>query len=268
MEYMIGNTRVKVTSWVYEGNANNVYMAKKNGDVGEECLLLEVKDKKISEGFAEIISGKNSCFSDSFGIGGKYYVTAPFREARNIFNFIYSEEAGIDSVINICRNILVKIQEINLPYPILFIILKKGKINIDRNRDIYFTYDLDLSLLDKDMGEKSCAKEYGYIVEKLLDRSEYEEYAITTIIRGKNKRGGYISFQDISCDLENKELIKIKKVFFGRIKGFVTRNKNSIVKLIVILSIIFIGAAAVIMVSEMAFETGRFDVIGTENLEE
>lgn len=275
VKYEIDEKIIYVTGLLRTGKMNNILLARETTGgrskmakfQERDCILLEVENKEISKG----LSGMLWCYYNEslydFSGDGKYFIVAPYTMDRDIRKYMPALIQDSGDVFKVCRRLIDKISELSLPIPLIYIILRERKINIDKCRDIYFTYDLDLSKLDVNKNEAHCANECAALLEEILISNNCENYGITKLIKIKNKNGGYGSFAELALDWQEEGLFKkFDSGFLDKVKLYWLKYRKYIVRVVIILSVLSVIAAASMLFSKVVLRRGSFEYIGTERL--
>lgn len=271
MEYNVCENIVRETGCIFKGKVNEILAVenvsiKKGGF--DSYIIIKITDKEISKKLAAIPFKYMRKDFIPFSAGDNFCFLARDMQSREIGKYLnivaktYSEKAVI------CREILTRLKiALDIPYSIIYLMLKQKKLNLSDDKNIYFTYDIDFSEFDENIGERECAIECARIIEELLGDKEYEGYIIMNIIRRKNAQAAYNCYQDVIEDANDLlELGKPPEKHY-KLKRFFRKNKRIFAGILIGMCIVALLSAGIVFLINN-FDFGRItDVIGFEHLD-
>lgn len=281
MIYNAGEKKLNCIRKVLENEVVEVWVAQEidKDAEGEYNTLIIVKDHGTAKRLMKI-------WEDGFRTGresgGKmpagrdeFCIVYPYKKERPLHKFYGSESHSGKECEQICINLLVECISSGEAWPILYLILCQRQVHIEKDHSIFFGYQLDLTELNEEIGEKDCVVKCARMVlDMMQDTPEMEKTIGMNLIRKKLLKGGYSRFaelfRDIHMDAGAWKKVKLKE----RIKDFFQANKRRIIRILLIFSA-FLGVIALLMIfSQMIFGdipflrifTSTFETIGRESL--
>jgi hypothetical protein len=176
----------------------------------------------------------------------------------------------------IFKNIVLACMTAQVPYPLLYLVLKQKKFNLSEDYGISVDYCLDMSDFDELTGEEECLRECLSFILILSDDKQTDNYATYQVLSKRYMRGSYGSFLELYRDIESSDLILEKDTVFKRLKrvwGQYAKRLWLIIKLVLFV----VGIVAIILficeflfgdVPFMRIFINSFKVIGERNLAE
>ena len=161
MTFESQNTSYTVVSTLFSGAANCCYMARLSDDMdGRSFTVIAVKDhdviRTLMEASSKVSDPKDSPLVDAFTHGNDYVLVFPYRQQRPLDSFFVGESMSLNQVEEIGTNLLLSCISSALPYPMLYLLLEQGQINLSKDGGIFLTYIMDLSELDLKRNERDC----------------------------------------------------------------------------------------------------------------
>jgi hypothetical protein len=213
------------------------------------------------------------------------YVTC-FSQAEEIcFLFEYCPERSLSAFSEgqitsqavrerICVNIVLACLTSPLPYPLLYILLRQRHLHIEKDNTVYFTPYFDLSELQPQIGESACAAECVQILLEILQKRAGQPLKSYDLLRKKINTRSYQEFTELYRDIRITSLPEKNPKLFKRIRAFFARNKDTLFKALLVLSIAAAAIALVMLLSYLIFGnfplfklfTGSINEIGTEKI--
>ena len=173
MTFESQNSSYTVVSTLFSGEANCCYMARLSDDMGGRSFtIVAVKDheaiRTLMEAESKISTIMDSQLVDAFSYGNDYLLVFPYRQARPLDSFFVGEALSLPQVEEIGTNLLLACISASLPYPVLYLLLEQGQINISRDGGIYLTYVVDLKDMDIRKTERDCTVKCAQILRSIL----------------------------------------------------------------------------------------------------
>jgi hypothetical protein len=161
-----------------------------------------------------------------------------------------------------------------VPYPLLYLVLKQKKLNLSEDYGISVDYCIDMSAFDENTGEEECLRECLSFILILADEKGTDNYATYQVLSKRYMRGSYTTFLELYRDIENSDLMLEKDNIFRKLKrGWFQYGQR--LWLIIKLVLFVIGIVAIILficeflfgdVPFMRIFVNSFKVIGDRNL--
>ncbi len=279
MVYTSRKTQYTVVAVVSRNDTNDCYIAKRAGaEDGSQYTLIRIKDHETIRNFLEMYrragDSKGGPLQDSFSSGNDYMLVFPFRAERPLKDFFQGDDKTLSEVEEICINLVLACISSGVPFPLLYLILNQGKLNISRDGSIYPGYAVDLSQLDIKKGERDCAVECAQILLTLLEVKAEEKNISYTLLTKRTENRSYERFTELYRDLSIASAPTYKGNLLQRIRSFFIRNADmlfgilfwiclilAIVALCLLLSHTFVGD-----VPWLRLFFNSFKKIGTESM--
>lgn len=257
-----------------------------------KTLLWVVRDREIVQRLLGL--NGNKPWERVFSLGGAMCFELPYGPERPVSRFavlreqrpgkkrLYKKSSGkkrLEQKTLWLRIVSLCIVE-GLPYELLYLLLKKRRLQISREGEIYFSYDLDLADLPRKATEKDCT---SLCVEVLLElmqkRGRWEkEPSVSLLIRKKRERGMYKGFTQLYHDVSMYDPEPAcYKIWAAKARGLVLFREDvrrRLSRIALCLAVIVIVAAAVLFASQIVtgdvpflfLLRGAIQQIGTESM--
>jgi hypothetical protein len=173
---------------------------------------------------------------------------------------------------NVCINIVLSCLSSPLPYPLLYLLLDKAHINIQKDNSIFFTPYFDLSRLDPTIGESACAVKCVRLLIEILQRQNRKSCKSLVLLEKRVQSRSYKCFTEVYRDIKITAIPEKKPKLFKRLRAWWGRNKDILFKIILVMSVICVILALSMLLSYLIFGDsffsrlfgGSIDQIGTE----
>lgn len=184
--------------------------------------------------------------------GEQTRILFPYEEPRPLLRFYkgalcdWRERKRVyENLIEICKNQ-------NLPYPILYLLLKNRCLNIKNDGSISFHYNVSLYGLSWEKEESDCVLACAGLLLELMRQGDTEEKACYARIRKKYKKMIYQQFEELAEDLK---LLDGKRRFlpFVSLQKPTQRRIDKGFRVIFILVVILFAAAAALFIFQTIF---------------
>ena len=281
MTFESNNASYTVVSTLFTGEANCCYMARLSGDMeGRSFTIIAVKDhdviRTLMEASGKIDNIENSQLVDAFTYGNDYVLVFPYRQARPLVSFFVGESMSLSQVEEIGTNLLLACISASLPYPMLYLLLEQGQINLSKDGGIYLTYVVDLKDLDLRRNERDCTVKSAQILRAILATKEDQKNVSYELISRKTDNNSYNSFTELYRDLRIAAMPMEKYGIVLRIKSFFRRNADLLFGILFWVCVILGVIALIILLSHVVWGDipifrlfiNNFKNIGTESLQQ
>lgn len=275
MVFISGEKQFYCIGRSFAGGKNDIYLCEDvSGDEKRKYILLAVKDHRVAKRLTEYFErGRSPAGLEVFSSSGMYCMAIPYCRERSLMEYISVERVSFERVKEICRAVVFACITSELPWPLLYIVLKSGYISIDKQDGIYFTYQLDLEML-REKNEADCVSFCADYLKGFLEKTGYTSWSGYRLLKMKNKRMNYRNFNDLYRDIYFGTEISSKKGFFHRVKLWFFKRKESILRVVKICCILVGFAALVFLITDMIFGESPFkrlfvdtmNHIGTESM--
>lgn len=265
--------RLKLTGTYQQGNVNDIHICQElKGSGCRRYILWTVRSREIIKILAAM--EELACINAFAGEEGMCYLFQ-YEEPRPVMKFFRGEAETFEDYIGIYKNIVSLCMTEKSSYPILYLLIKEKQIQLNKNREVYFTYLISLDELDDNITEEDCVRECALFLLELM--AEQDNKTCRQLIEKKAARNAYHSFielyQDIGLLAEKKKYKLSARLFYFFPKPD-ERRKSKWIKIFLRLTVILAVLAAVILLSRLIFGdipvfrllTPAFQKIGTESL--
>lgn len=270
--------RLKTVNEVFHGQVNDVSVCSDFGKGNKAFYFLwVVKEHTAAKKILEAVHAFGQeevpyleCFSD----GENLCFLFPYEEERPLSRFYQGQQMLFLEALEVCVKVVEECMICGLPPSLLYLFLEQQKIQIRRDRSIYFSYVLDLKEFDTQKSEKDCVLSCARLLEGLLTKTRAKEKSLE-LIRKKMKREQYGSFPELYHDLKIMGT-SLGRVSFNRglLKEFYIKNHDRIFKVLLAISGALLFAVIIMLISQLLFGgipllrlfSNSFEQIGTESL--
>jgi hypothetical protein len=269
--------RYECISHVLHTDANDSYICKKIQNSDKKQYVINVIHKRnIAKSFLSALhkSENTSDCIDYFTWEQNFCIVLPYSGSRNIRKFFIPEAISSKDCHKIYRNMVFSCMTAQVPYPLLYLVLKQKKLNLSEDYGISVDYCIDMSAFDENTGEEECLRECLSFILILADEKGTDNYATYQVLSKRYMRGSYTTFLELYRDIENSDLMLEKDNIFRKLKrGWFQYGQR--LWLIIKLVLFVIGIVAIILficeflfgdVPFMRIFVNSFKVIGDRNL--
>ncbi len=278
----------EVVGTLLSGKVNSCYVSRMEGQnpnilytmigIHEHetvLMLMEILKEWNTDDFSLPNNPDNeTVIQDSFSNGNDYILVFPHRTGRPVSDFYVGEAYELEECEEVCFNVLLTCITAGVPYPLLYLLLEQGKLNIARDKSIYLSYDIDLSSLDKTKMERDCATKCADILLELLESKANEKSIVYELLTKKVENKSYSFFTEIYRDLRIATAPEKKMNILKRIKSFFVRNADTLFGILFWVCLFLAIAALLMLISHLVVGDipflrlffNSFKKIGTESL--
>ena len=268
-----------VVSTLFRGKANCCYVARLSDDMaGRSFTVIAVRDhdaiRMLMEAESKITNIENSQLVDAFSYGNDYLLVFPYRQERPLQTFFVGEALSLSEIEEIGTNLLLTCISASLPYPVMYLMLEQGQINLAKDGGIYFSYNIDLSDMDLKRTERDCTVKCAQILRSMLATKEDQKNISYELISRKSDNNSYSSFTELYRDLRIAAMPAEKTGILVRIKSFFHRNADLLFGILFWVCVILGIIALVVLLTHVVWGdtpllrifVNTFKNIGTESL--
>ena len=282
MTFKSRDTVYTVASTILRSAVNDCYTAKpEGGNDGREFTLIVVNDHDTVKTMMEIESKRPGSPEDwarieAFTSGQSYVLVFPYRQERPLDRFFVGEAYTLQRCEEICTNLLLTCISCNLSYPMLYLVLTQGLINLARDDSIYMSYGVDLKELDRTRTERDCAVKCADIMLSVLETKSDQKNISYELLSKKSANNSYSRFTELYRDLRIASTPVKKRKLLVRIKSFFYRNSDRLFGILFWVSLILGIVALVLLLTHLVWGDvpflriffNSFKNIGTESLQQ
>lgn len=159
-------------------------------EIEEHAAARIVMELQLAEAFAQ-------CYLD----GESLCMAFPYEEPRPLERFYHGSMYGYEERRQIYQNIVAACAAAGLPYPILYLLLRKNCLNIRKDNSIFFTYYIYPNEISPEQQEEQCVRICAEQLAVMMEQGGKEEGAGISLLRKKLRRNAYHSFPQLYQDL-------------------------------------------------------------------
>ncbi len=281
MTFESQNANYTVVSTLFSGEANCCYMARLSDDMnGRSFTIVAVKDhdviRTLMEASSKIRNLEDSQLVDAFTYGNDFVLVFPYRQERPLDRFFVGESMSLSLVEEIGTNLLLTCISASLPFPMLYLLLEQGQINLSKDGGIYLTYNMDLRDLDVRRNERDCTVKCAEILREILATKSDQKNISYELISRKSDNNSYNSFTELYRDLRIAAMPMERYGILVRIKSFFSRNADLLFGILFWVCVILGIVALILLLSHVVWGDvpifrlfiNNFKNIGTESLQQ
>ena len=208
----------------------------------------------------------------------------PYREERKFSSFAKGQLVTPAVGESIAINLVMECLSTGLPWPLLYLVLEQGCVQIAKDNTVYFTMGLDLKDLEPHRTERNCVSSCARMVLDLLSSpsagygkkrgKRNKSLKSFELIQKKSVKGAYQGFPELYQDIKLTALPPKKPSLKSRAKVWWQRNRDWLFRLLLVICTILVVIALAMLMTQIIFGDipwlrlfqNTFDVIGTENL--
>ncbi len=260
-------------------SANEVMICEDTRDTaGGKCTVLAVDDHKILHRFIDIYDSREDIPEEAepqiISEEGRSYVVYPYVQERPMVDFYMGNAMPLKECEEVCVNLIISCMTSNLPWPVLFLVLKQREIQLARDRGVHISYKLDLTDLDDSIGESECAVECARILLELLEPKAANKAKSYLLLKKKTEKYSYGSFKELYKDVEIAAEPDKKRGIIAAFKAWFNRNKGNLFRILLWVSIILALFVIITFLTNLIFGDvpwlrlfiRSFEKIGLESL--
>ena len=279
MIYESGKMRLLPVSTKFVGQVNDCYICKdlmSSGGILYTTIVIHDHDvvRRVLEMFKLSNRNGEEILVDDFAASDKHVLVFPYHNERSLFDFYEGESLTLAQCEDVCISTILACITCDLPYPILYLLLVGGMLNLASDGSVYFGYEMDLSKLDDTISEKECTDICAKILLKMLQPKAGQKATSYYLLEKKTANSSYTRFPDLYRDITIAAVSKKKITVWFLIKLWIKRNSDTIIGVLFWISLILAVITLSIILSRiflggnswfrLLFNT--FKKIGTESL--
>ncbi len=285
MIYYTQGMELEVVSRAFHGSVNDVDVCRDRLSAsGTLYTLLVIHDRDCARRLMTVMeenrrTGEDPCIL-CFAQNEMTLLLFPYREERKLSMFAQGQMATPADKERIAINLVMECLSTAMPWPLLYLVLEQGCVQIAKDNTVYFTMLLDLAGLNAERTERSCVYRCAELILELLEMPAVagnrrgRSLKSLRLIRKKTINHVYTCFPELYQDIRVTALPPSKKSLRENGKHFWKSNRDRFFRILLVLCVLLLIAAAIVLVSQMVFGDvpllrlfrHTFDVIGTENL--
>lgn len=279
MFYQSQKMKLECIRIVKKGEVNDIYICQDLNTAARSLYtLLVIKEHQTAKKYLEVfeqagLSAQDS-YIESFSDRGALCMVFAYKQERPLKDFYMGETYTLTECESVCINVIMACMTSNLPYPVLYLLLKQNQLNMARDHSIYLGHQIDLEELDLEKTERDCAVECAAILRELL-RSKASQKAFSyRLLEKKISRKSYDRFLELYKDIRITAAPGKRKGIRRRLRDWYRNRQDGIFRLLLILCVILALFAVVSLICQLVFGEvpflriffNGFKIIGTESL--
>ena len=279
MIYESDKMRLLPVSTKFASQVNDCYICRDlKSSAGILYTTIVIHDHDVVRRVLEMfrLSNRNGkeILVDEFAMSDKHILVFPYHNERPLFDFYEGESLTLSQCEDVCISTILACITCDLPYPIVYLLLTGGMLNLASDRSVYFGYEMDLSKLDDTISEKECTDICAKILLKMLEPKAGQKATSYYLLQKKTANSSYSRFPDLYRDVTIAAVSKKKITVWFLIKLWVKRNSDTIIGVLFWISVI-LGLVTLSIIFSRLLLGGNswfrllfntFKKIGTESL--
>lgn len=282
MEYYSGKHHLKRIGEVISNKTNEVCICEETDNQSKIYYMLWiVKDRMLARTLLKVFheESETPLYLETFSMYENTVFVFEYNKERSLFRFLGGELLTQKEQEKVWRQLVETCMASDIPYAILFQMLRQRRLQIQPEGEITFSYALDLRNFQAESTEGDCVKMCAEIILELMEMSKSGDTRLKRILQSKcTEEEGYGSFGELFQDIisnskafkSHKNGKKIRKKLAEAIKT----NKDKIRKVLIVLCLMLIVIAGILLLSQFIYGEipllrlfeNSFQTIGTENL--
>lgn len=279
MIYESGNMRLLTVSTRSIGEVNDCYICRDIASSGGMLYtVIIIHQHEVVRQILEMFKlsdrkGEGALIKD-FSIGDGHALVFPYHRERPLLEFYEGKSLSLAQCEEVCINTILACITSDLPYPILYLLLRDNQLNLASDKSVFLSYEMDLAKLDDTKTESDCTGECAAILLELLRPKSGQKATSFYLLDKKVANGSYDRFTDLYRDITIAAVTNKKLTPFVVFKLWLKRNADTLIGILFWISVLLTIFALSILISRfflggnswirLLFNT--FKRIGTESL--
>ena len=279
MIYESGKMQLLVVATKFVGEVNDCYICRdllSSGGILYTVIVVHQHEvvKNVLSLFALSDRKGEKILIDDFSYGDKHIYVFPYHNERPLHQFYEGETLTLAQCEEICISTILACITSDLPYPILYLLLKNDMLQLAADRSVFFGYELDLKDIDVNISESECTQICAEILLKLLEPKSGQKATSYYLLQKKTANGSYSRFTDLYRDITIAAVTNKKLTPWVLFKLWLKKNSDTLLGILFWISLI-LGILALSIILSRFFLGGSswlrllfntFKKIGTESL--
>ena len=278
MSEQIRSNRYKTVQKIKKSAANEVTICEDSSGKGNLYTVLSVADHYVMRRFIEVYDKADYLEENTvikmFSDDGRFFIVYPYVKERALESFYMGGAMSLRECEEVCVNLIIACMTSNLPWPVLYLVLKQREIQMARDGSISLSYRIDLTELNPDIGERECAIECAKILIWMLEPKSRRKANSYVLLKKKTEKSSYHSFKDLYKDVEIAAEPERKNGILATLKAWFNRNKQILFRILLWTSLILAVFVLITFLTNLIFGDvpwlrlfiRSFEKIGTESL--
>ena len=281
MVYQSKAKNLEVVWDVFQGACNDVVVCRDlKSPVGALYTVLILHDRicvrellSMMEA-SDCLETEGTPYIECFVYLEKTCFVFPYEHERNMITFAQGQIKDNRTCEQVCIDFLMQCLTTNLPYPLLYLVLRQDCVHIRKDNSIYFTYTLDLSELRLDFGERQCVSACLDFMILLFEQGKSKGLKSYHLLLKKRHKNVYRTIPELYRDVKLTVLPEGKRTWNQSYCDWWSRHKDGFFHVFVILCGVLMGITLLMIVTQVLFGNipwlrlfqPAFEQIGTETL--
>ena len=279
MIYESDKMQLLVVATKFVGEVNDCYICRdllSSGGILYTVIVVHQHEvvKNVLSLFALSDRKGEKVLIDDFSFGDKHIYVFPFHKERPLHQFYEGESLTLSQCEEVCISTILACITSDLPYPILYLLLKNDMLQLAADRSVFFGYELDLKDLDMNIGESECTQICAEILLHMLEPKSGQKATSYYLLQKKTANSSYSRFTDLYRDITIAAVTNKKITPLFLIKFWIKKNSDTLLGILFWISLI-LGILAISLIVSRFFLGGNswfrllfntFKKIGTESL--
>lgn len=279
MFYQSQKMKLECVRTVRKNDINDILICQDlNTTARNLYTLLVIKEHQTARQYLEVferagMSAQDS-YIDSFSDRGALCMVFEYKQERPLQNFYMGESYTLAECESVCINVIMACITSNLPYPLLYLLLKQEQLHLSKDHTVYFSYQIDLAELDPEKSERDCAVACASVLRELLRPKASQKAFSYKLLEKKISRKSYDTFTELYKDIRIAGVSGQKQGIRKRIKAWFARRQDGLFRILLCICLVLGVFALVSVLFQLIFGDipwlrilfNGFKTIGTETL--
>lgn len=280
MEYYSGKHHFKRIGEIISNQTNDVCICEEmDSPSKQKRLFWIVKNRILARTLLEVFheTDETPLYLDTFSFKEHTVFVFPYEKERSLFRFLGGELMTEKEQEEVWRQLVESCMACDVPYAILFQMLRQRRIQLQPKGEITFSYCLDLRKFETERTEGDCATLCAEIILELMEMSKAKDTPLKRLLQEKCKEDGYASFMELFQDVISKSKSfrrNRKENAIQRVLRNVRSHKDKIIKVLMVLCAFLAVMTAILIALQLKYGEipvlrlfqDSFQTIGTETL--
>ena len=279
MIFESGKMRLLVVGTKSIGEVNDIYICRDlNSSGGILYTVIEVHDHDVVRTILEMFRMSDrrgeGILIEEFAQGDQEILVFPYHRERPLKDFYNGEALTLAQCEEVCISTILTCITCNLPYPILYLLLKNDQLQLAVDNSVFLGFEMNLTELDTEVSESDCTDVCASILLELLEPKAGQKATSYYLLSKKTANGSYTRFTDLYRDITIAAVTKKKLTPWVRLKLWFKRNTDRFLGILFWLSVILGVIALSLLISRLFFGGNSwlrllfntFKKIGTESM--
>ncbi|MCD8196683.1 MAG: hypothetical protein LUE24_05910 [Lachnospiraceae bacterium] len=277
--YQSQRMRLGCVRTVKSNSVNDILICRDlNSAAGALYTVLAIKDHAVVrlclEAFRSAGSAGEKACVDSFSDQGLFCMVFEYKQERPLEDFYTGGFYSLNECEAICGSVIIACMTAGLPYPLLYLALRQGQLNLAKDHTVYLGWQIDLSELDLSRTERDCAVECAQILRDLLSAKAAQKAYSYRLLEKKIGRKSYDSFTELYKDIQIAAAPEKRRGIRKRLTAWLARQQDTIFRILLIVCTVLVVIVLASLLCQLIFGDvpwlrllfNGFKTIGTESL--